>query len=1049
MTFAIIFIIEMAIKLIALGLAWGPDAYLKSAWNWLDGLVVTVSIIDMADLGSGGFLKTLRILRAFRPLRSISRIQNLRVVVQTIFASLPALFTLFIVAVLFLLIFALLALSYLNGKFYACPIDDGDANPNGLTVGLLRNLGPDWVTPLCLRPSLDASASCLGGDSFDSDRCIAHPMGNFTGFPNLVDPTPPLTASSWRSWWNVGDCGSERPVQWQRASADTPICIGRCNPSDSWDSSESMPPAWLCPRELNKTVQLPHSCPSSQNRTQFLISAGWTAEQIAEEEYGEMYKEKMMRNLVMPCAGSSVDSATNQVNMYGPASVVSCKALFCPNVSPERRESCQSLCKSEPDFCASVCKTDGPRCDSCREECTAACECEDYCQPLIKDAALCHEQGLRWSAVLSQDFDDIVHSLVTLFEISTTEGWVDVMYAAADTTNTYEQPLRDNNQWHMALGFCFYIFFSFMFIVNLAVGVIVDQFMSLKQTDKGAMLTETQIQWVNSKKILYGRPLLFDLTNLHLLSPSRRKVYNLVSNPWFENSIMAAIVINTVLMGAKVFPTPTTYWTPSLEVANYFFAFVFTLEAALKMFALRGNYWKDSWNNFDFTCVMATAIGIVIKVVSSVNIAAITSVIRIFRIARLFRLLRFLKGLNQIFMAGLLSIPKLGNVILVLLLLLFLYSVLGVSLFSMVKSGETLNEYGNFKNFYYAFITLFRATTGEAWNEIMHDLSKDVVQFLNQRDWCSQSDLFNPADHYDLLKDKCLIDKPNSCVLHPIFPKIFWISFTMALSLIVMNLVIAVILEGYEEGKPSPEGEVVDICISSWRRYDPDQTMAINFQQAMQFIREVLQARGQDQELPTGISDMARMPMKAANAFELQVSEDGSVTFLNGTRQVLRFCCLAKGNSLDMDSTLKDLDETEKKMDPKSLLKLQKMERRKTHMERKPFAGDPCKSLPTVDLRAQVAATKLQRCFRRRWRRRGSRSKSKDEVAQGSLIAMKGAASPGLMSKTANDMESDAGKDAGRGNMPEDFQQVVTQVQDIGARTNKVGAAVNTPPVAG
>ena len=75
--FAIIFIFEMVVKLLAMGLIWGglpsghraledslepetayfrsgllltpgEDAYLKSAWNWLDGIVVMVSIINMA-----------------------------------------------------------------------------------------------------------------------------------------------------------------------------------------------------------------------------------------------------------------------------------------------------------------------------------------------------------------------------------------------------------------------------------------------------------------------------------------------------------------------------------------------------------------------------------------------------------------------------------------------------------------------------------------------------------------------------------------------------------------------------------------------------------------------------------------------------------------------------------------------------------------------------------------------------------------------------------------------------------------------------------------
>eukprot|EP00438_Fugacium_kawagutii_P004120 Skav212872 [mRNA] locus=scaffold151:89082:92823:- [translate_table: standard] len=83
--------------LIALGLLWGRDAYLKSYWNWLDGIVVMVSIINMVSSSQTGFLKTLRILRAFRPLRVISRNENLKIVVTTIFASMPPLLTLVIV----------------------------------------------------------------------------------------------------------------------------------------------------------------------------------------------------------------------------------------------------------------------------------------------------------------------------------------------------------------------------------------------------------------------------------------------------------------------------------------------------------------------------------------------------------------------------------------------------------------------------------------------------------------------------------------------------------------------------------------------------------------------------------------------------------------------------------------------------------------------------------------------------------------------------------------------------------------------------------------
>eukprot|EP00411_Alexandrium_monilatum_P055229 CAMPEP_0175437654 /NCGR_PEP_ID=MMETSP0095-20121207/55594_1 /TAXON_ID=311494 /ORGANISM="Alexandrium monilatum, Strain CCMP3105" /LENGTH=67 /DNA_ID=CAMNT_0016737359 /DNA_START=28 /DNA_END=228 /DNA_ORIENTATION=+ len=65
---------EMVTKLVAQGLVWGKNAYLRSGWNWLDGIVVLVSVVDIASGGDGpGFLRVLRILRTFRPLRVISR----------------------------------------------------------------------------------------------------------------------------------------------------------------------------------------------------------------------------------------------------------------------------------------------------------------------------------------------------------------------------------------------------------------------------------------------------------------------------------------------------------------------------------------------------------------------------------------------------------------------------------------------------------------------------------------------------------------------------------------------------------------------------------------------------------------------------------------------------------------------------------------------------------------------------------------------------------------------------------------------------------------
>jgi len=54
------------------------------------------------------------------------------------------------------------------------------------------------------------------------------------------------------------------------------------------------------------------------------------------------------------------------------------------------------------------------------------------------------ENGGKWVRALFQHFDNIFYSMLTLFEISTTEGWVDVMYSGVDSRGPHYEPELDN-----------------------------------------------------------------------------------------------------------------------------------------------------------------------------------------------------------------------------------------------------------------------------------------------------------------------------------------------------------------------------------------------------------------------------------------------------------------------------------------------------------------------------------------------------------------------------------------------------------------------------
>ncbi|CAE8631108.1 unnamed protein product [Polarella glacialis] len=906
--FSIIFIIEMALKVLAYPVLWGENAYLRSGWNVLDGTVVLVSILGFIAFEGAGTLKTLRIIRALRPLRVISRNQNLKVVVQTVFASLQDLVSLIIVFTLVLLIFALFALMYLNGQFYRCEEE----------VRFMTSDTDNFVTPLC-----------LGGNILDSSVAL----GKWE---------PPY------GWDTAGEsCNGNLPMQWARASSDTPLCLARCDPL--WES-EVPPPAWLCPRKYETTEELPAVC-TDPNRVP-----------TAAEEIGWTYVNSMQRVLVVPCGGSTIFNGS----VVTPASAVSCRANFCPQgASEERRSECQFECEIHPTFCKATCDADSnsAACQSCHQECQASCECQPFCEGVIRDAALCTEQGSKWMPYVQQNFDNILNAMITLFEISTTEGWVDVMYAASDSVDFYRQPVRDYQMGLWAPFFVLWIFLSFMFLINLSVGVIVDKFMDFRAAGKSLGMTPNQQKWMQSRKSLHGRMVFFDLCDLDRLPPMRKWVYHLTSSKRFEHVVVIAIIINTLFMTFKIFPSPTEWWEPMQDIVNYVCSIIFLIEAILKLFALRRNYWKDYWNCFDFACVLATLLGIAIRYGTGLDMKSITSVIRIFRIARLFRLLRFLKGLNRLFLALVISLPKLVNVVLILLLLLVLFGILGVSLFSCAKFSETLNVHGNFRDFFWAFTTLFRSSTGEAWNNIMHDLSKDETTFFREGTWCSPYTLFDLEGKWDVLKDKCLISDPNMCVMTSPFsrynwiPKAYWISFTLLITLMIMNLVIAVILEGYEEGKSNPATEIVDTCVDIWKKYDPNHKLLLGIDKVNLFINEVLiTANANATAVPAfvlnddGEIDFGQFPMKYAKIFDLKVTDENQVSFISACRQVLKLNVIQ-----DDMAMIHELDEADSQLNPAALAKLLKMETKTTGV-----------SDSNEDLLHKIAAVKLQRRFRAR-----------------------------------------------------------------------------------
>jgi len=241
----------------------------------------------------------------------------------------------------------------------------------------------------------------------------------------------------------------------------------------------------------------------------------------------------------------------------------------------------------------------------------------------------------------------------------------------------------------------------------------------------------------------------------------------IADSKWFQNLIITSILAAGVIVGIETYGDKVQEWMPLLHGLDYFILLLFTVEAVVKI-AAEGdkpfNYFKDPWNMFDFLIVVVCWMSIFLPNINAGFVA-------VFRLARILRVLRLVTALPQLKMlvdAMLKSIPSMGYVSILLFLLFYIYGVLGVFMF-----GE--NNPVHFQDLQTSLITLFQITTLEGWADIM---------YIN---------VFG-CDHPQWGSDNC--ENPVANGLGAI---IYFISFVLIGTMIVLNLFIGVIMNSMDE----------------------------------------------------------------------------------------------------------------------------------------------------------------------------------------------------------------------------------------------------------
>jgi len=108
----------------------------------------------------------------------------------------------------------------------------------------------------------------------------------------------------------------------------------------------------------------------------------------------------------------------------------------------------------------------------------------------------CYNYGGIWVNKIP-NFDTIPSAVLSLFTMSTTEGWVSFMNDAVDSVGIGLQPESGTNAGLYTYIFIFYMIFGSLFITNLFIEVVINTFDKEKsKIDRNFMLTNFQKEWI-------------------------------------------------------------------------------------------------------------------------------------------------------------------------------------------------------------------------------------------------------------------------------------------------------------------------------------------------------------------------------------------------------------------------------------------------------------------------------------------------------------------------------------------------------------------------
>lgn len=245
---------------------------------------------------------------------------------------------------------------------------------------------------------------------------------------------------------------------------------------------------------------------------------------------------------------------------------------------------------------------------------------------------------------------------------------------------------------------------------------------------------------------------------------------SITKSPFFNQFIIFTIVAAGLVVGIQTYHDFALKHRAVLQFLDNLILCIFVIEALLKILAEGSKpqkYFVNPWNLFDFSIVLACLLEPFLNLGGE-----FLPVLRLARILRVLRLVTAIPKLQILVTCLLKSLPSMFYVSILLFLLFYVYGTLAVFFY-----GE--NDPIHFRNLQTSILTLFRVVTLEDWTDVM---------YINM----------HGSNNYGYSTEDIQLWKPVSSE-SPIGAAVFFVSFVLIGTMIVLNLVIGVIMNSMDE----------------------------------------------------------------------------------------------------------------------------------------------------------------------------------------------------------------------------------------------------------